>query len=165
MESGLLKTKNYYDGIAKGYSELYHEEQKRKIELIKNYFENGLTLDLGCGDGVLNQYLSNIVSVDLSFELLKLNKNKNKVNSSAINLPFKNNTFKSVISITMIQDIENVEKVINEIYRVLKEEGILILTFLKFSKKVHMIKDIVYAKFDIKKEMEEEKDLIVIARK
>ena len=73
------QTQNYYNGIASGYKNLYHEEQILKLNYVKDLFpKSGLCLDAGCGDGVLNQFINcnvKLYSFDLSVELLKLNSN------------------------------------------------------------------------------------------
>ena len=162
------KTKNYYDGIAKGYRELYHEEQIQKISLVSHLLPTcGRVLDLGSGDGVLNQFLENceITSLDLSKELLALNSNPNKVQGSATEIPFEDNSFNYVLSFSMLQDIENYEKAIEEIKRVLKPNGKAILSFIKFSQKKERIIAKLKKKFEIKEEIEEEKDLIFLLHK
>lgn len=160
-------TKNYYDGIAKGYSNLYHEEQICKISLIKEYIpQTGLTLDLGSGDGVINQFIlkSQIISLDLSYELLKLNKNKTKILASAQNLPFKNNTFDYIISFTMLQDIPQPIKVLEEVKRVAKKNATIILSFLKLSSKSEEIIYYIRNNYEIIKELEEMKDHIFVLK-
>ena len=162
------QTRNYYDGIAKGYSELYHQEQISKISLIKDYLPDldELVLDLGSGDGVLNQFIQNsqIISLDLSNQLLKLNKNKTRILASAQNLPFKNDKFEFIISFTMLQDTPDPIKVLDEMKRVIKKDGTIILSFLKFSSKA---KDIIFHiknNYEIIKELEEVKDHIFVLR-
>jgi len=164
-------TKNYYDGISKGYSELYHNEQKEKIKTIKNHIPlKGKLLDLGCGDGVLNSFLKSSIllySFDLSEELLLLNPNKNnyKFQGSATNLPFKNEYFNTISSFTMLQDIENKIKVLKEIKRTLKKEGVLILSFLKQCQNKENIYSYLEKKFEIIEKKELNIDEIIICKK
>lgn len=162
-------TKNYYNGISKGYRELYWLEQEKKINLIREFLpKKGLVLDCGSGDGVLNQFLSKnieLISVDLSKDLLNLNSNNNKVVTSITNLPFKANYFDHILSFTVIQDLENPVKGLNEINRVLKEKGQLIISFLKQSSKCQEIVNYIENNFIIIKRVEEEKDLIFILEK
>jgi ubiquinone/menaquinone biosynthesis C-methylase UbiE len=110
------QTKNYYNGIAKGYPELYHEEQQDKIKLIQTYLPNqGSLLDLGAGAGVLNTFLqpslSLVTSFDLSQALLDLNSNKeeNKIQGDICNLPFEGQCYDTICSFTVIQDIYDIE--------------------------------------------------------
>lgn len=164
-------TQNYYNGISRGYKELYHQEQIKKINLIKNYLpkENSL-LDLGCGDGVLNKFLEkkvNLISFDLSEELLKLNPNKkeNKFHGNCENLPFKNNSFEFIFSLTMLQDTKNPTTVLEEIYRVSKNNSNVIISYLnKINNEKQVIRKIEKL-FNVIKIIEEEKDKIYILKK
>jgi len=162
-------TKNYYNGIAKGYKNLYHEEQILKIEKIETFLpKKGTLLDLGSGDGVLNQFISkdtNLISFDLSIELLKLNPNKKKINGSALNLPFKNNTIDNISSFTVFQDLPDVMLAIAEAKRVLKKDGTFILSFLKISSKADTLIKLINENFFIEQKIEEIKDYIFVLRK
>lgn len=169
MENPIEKTKVYYDAISKGYKDLYHEEQILKINKFKQYIpQNEIILDLGAGDGVLNQFIenpSNLLSLDLSFNMLKNNKNKNKIQASITNLPLKNNSIPNIICLTAIQDIENTKEAISEINRILKSKGTLILSFLKTSQKKENIINELNIYFNIKEQLEEIKDVILILKK
>jgi ubiquinone/menaquinone biosynthesis C-methylase UbiE len=162
-------TLNYYNGIAKGYKNLYHEEQINKINKIKDFLpKKGILLDLGSGDGVLNQFLSkkvNIISFDLSFELLKLNSNKNKIQGSILDLPFKNESLDYISSFTVFQDLPNPSKAINEAKKILKKGGIFILSFLHISRNIDILIKEINKNFEIIKEIKEEKDYIFVLKK
>jgi ubiquinone/menaquinone biosynthesis C-methylase UbiE len=171
-QSKMSSTQNYYDGIAKGYSELYHEEQEEKISLIKSSLpKEGALLDLGAGAGVLNPFLSPslslVTSFDLSQELLNINSNKkeHKIQGDICNLPFENNSYDTICSFTVIQDVYNIEKAFEEIQRVLKPQGALIISFLKRSKNKELIETIIGKNFNIEKEIEEFKDMIFVLTK
>ena len=163
------KTQNYYDAIAKGYKELYHNEQIKKLKNILPYLpKTGTIIDIGSADGVLNNYINSnctLISLDLSFNLLKLNNNNNKINASITNLPLKTNSVDSLISLTVIQDIPKTQKAIEEISRILKKEGIAIITFLKISQKKETILKELNKYFKILNQIEEEKDIILILEK
>jgi ubiquinone/menaquinone biosynthesis C-methylase UbiE len=164
-----LQTQNYYDGIAQGYKELYHEEQKEKIQLVKDYFiGSGLALDIGSGDGVLNEFLGErveLVSCDLSFELLKRNSNLRKIQCDISSLPFQDASFDSVMSFTVIQDCLEPEKVLEEVFRVLKKEGVFIVTFLKMSSKRELIETKIEEIFYLEEKRENEKDCLYVLKK
>ena len=165
------KTKNYYNGIASGYKNLYHEEQKLKISLILDYFPNtGNLLDLGSGDGVLNQFIPTDVelfSLDLSCELLKLNSNddEHKFCASILNIPFSDKKFDFISSFTVFQDLPDVECGINEAIRVLKDDGTFILSFLHMARDCSKLLELINSKFDIIFETKEVKDYVFVLKK
>lgn len=164
-----IETLNYYDGISSGYETLYHHEQKQKILKVLTYIPiKGRILDLGSGDGVLNEYVDKNVdffSCDLSFELLKLNSNSIKIQANAQKLPFKYKVFDSVVSFTMLQDVPDPVGVILNVRNILKEEGIFVLSVLKMSSKIGEILQEVENFFKIVEKIEEEKDFIFILKK
>jgi len=155
----------YYNSIAEGYDELYREEQTKKIELIKKYLKvkkSDYLLDVGTGTGIALEFFDcRKIGIDPSKELLK----KAKVPvicSKAEKIPFKDKTFDVAISVTAIQNFDDIEKGLKEIKRVCK--GAVALTFLKKSKKRDEIVELINKYFKIDKEIEEEKDLIFIGR-
>lgn len=173
---------NYYDSISQGYEELHKEEQLKKIEIIKQYLKPRKTdklLDVGCGTGLTTMpWNCQRYGIDPAKKLIekaieknneeiikqkKNNKRKKKINykiAQAENIPYPDKYFDYVISITAIQNFQDIEKGLKEIKRVGK--GKYILSFLKKSKKAQKIKKLIYKIFDVKKEIEEEKDYIMI---
>jgi ubiquinone/menaquinone biosynthesis C-methylase UbiE len=164
-----IKTLTYYNAISKGYANLYHEEQAQKIISIKEYIpKKGMLLDLGCGDGILNKFIqkkAHLISLDISYELLKLNTNKTKIFATANNMPFKNNTFDAIITLTALQDMPKPQKTIEEIKNKLKPNGILITSFLKIATYYNLITQELEKNFKTIKIIEEEKDIIYILTK
>jgi ubiquinone/menaquinone biosynthesis C-methylase UbiE len=168
-----MSNKIYYNGISKGYKNLYHTEQKKKIELIKKYlnFENFKILDLGSGDGVINQFLENknneIFSCDISEKLLELNPNK-KENKFCLNfenekLPFKDNFFDFTISLSVFQDLNNFQ-IVKELKRVCKSNSILIISHIKISTKFDFIFEKLKTNFEIINTFENEIDIIYVLK-
>jgi malonyl-CoA O-methyltransferase len=99
----------------------------------KYYHGNGLILDLGSGPGTL-EHSKKInyptVAFDLSLQMLKIANGCNKVNGHAGQLPFANNSFPLIISNLMLQWPNDKKEVIAESYRVLKPDGVIILSTL-----------------------------------
>lgn len=122
----------------------YKSKDERTVKKRLNFIidelkveKNMIILDIGTGSGTYISYLSDIaklcIGIDIVRENLYLAKKKKKENlellqMDAENIAFKNKTFDSVIIIEAIEHVYNDEKVIKEIYRVLKPKGKLILT-------------------------------------
>ncbi len=121
----------YYDALSSGYGELYSEEQLDKFEFLMSWLKTlkGFILDLGAGTGLIQKFFIPSVSADSSIEMLKRNNNPNRVCCDARFLPFKDESFNSLISVTMLQDVKEKRRVLREIARVCK--GVIILTILK----------------------------------
>jgi len=151
---------NYYNQISKSYNELHKEEQLKKLSIIKNNIKiknHNLLLDVGCGTGISSDFNCKVIGIDPSIELLKQN-NKNKILAKAENLPFRNNIFDFVISITALHNFKDIEKSLKEIKRVGKNN--FILSIFKKSKDINKIKNLIKKHFDITNIIEEEKDII-----
>lgn len=94
-------------------------------------------LDIGCGFGEFAGvfFESRVeMGIDIDYnELVKAMKGK-KYKSLALadarKLPFKGNSFATIISISTLEHIVHSEKVIQEAYRVLKPGGTLVLTIV-----------------------------------
>jgi ubiquinone/menaquinone biosynthesis C-methylase UbiE len=121
------------------------------LEILKEFNNNSSSnryiLDVGTGTGrfihLFTKFNYNFVGIDISKKMLqkaklKINEIKRKENGryycelivcDAFNLSFKSCTFDYVISYRVLIHFPNYEKVLNEIYRVLKPQGVAILEF------------------------------------
>lgn len=135
----------HYDLTAKTYDLQYAEEQKVKIETaLENvkFSKNSLILDVGCGTGLLFEYVADkaemVVGLDISKKILEQAKkrsakfdNVHLVLADADHTPFKNGIFSHIFAITLLQNMPNPEKTLTEIKRVAKIEALIIVTGLK----------------------------------
>ena len=92
-------------------------------------------LDLGCGDGLFSKILfedKTDCGVDITLDFLKKAKRKGSFHlgcqSDATELPFKDNSFNSVISNCVIEHIDNIDRLFQEVNRILKPGGIFVFT-------------------------------------
>jgi ubiquinone/menaquinone biosynthesis C-methylase UbiE len=153
---------NYYDYISRGYGELYKEEQSKKLRIINENLKTDFILDVGCGCGLSNNVFScKIIGIDLSFNLLK-KADFPKVLAAAENLPFKAMSFENIICVTAIHNFKNYKNALSEMKRVMKKSGAI--TVLKRSKKCDNIVKEIKRNFNVIKEIDEEKDRILIVR-
>lgn len=157
---------NYYDSIAQSYNELYGEEQLKKWELCKNLINiDGLVLDAGCGTGIITKKIKNVIGVDNSAKLLaQCDNNLNVVHADLENLPFETNKFDTIVSFTVLQDIKNIEIAVNELYRVLKPKGNLLISVLD-KNKIENVRTTLHKKFKNLKEKKIEKDVVFFRQK
>ena len=158
---------NYYNSISDSYNKLHKQEQLSKVRLIKNNLKikkQDFLLDVGCGTGIFAEEFKCIkVGIDPSIRLLNQGKNAFYIQACAENLPFKDDSFDFVISVTAIHNFRNIRKGLEEIKRVSKKD--IILSILKRSSKINEIKDHIKELFKITKIVEEDKDLILFAKR
>lgn len=110
--------------------------KKIVINLLRKYAKgnNNLILDAGCGTGAGMLYLQEfgtVYGVDLSSKAVAFCKKRGitKVKLGDVSkLPFKNGYFDIVCLMDVIEHVSNDKLVIKEMYRVLKKNGILLMT-------------------------------------
>ena len=152
---------NFYKLISKGYNELYEEEQKIKLNIIKENLKiknSDLLLDVGCGTG-FSDFNCKIIGIDPSIELLQQNNNQ-KIMARAECIPFKDQIFDKVISVTSMHNFDNIKKGIIEIKRVGKRD--FAFSILKKSQKFELIEEQIQKNFKIKKIIDGKKDWVFI---
>ena len=137
----LLKdSKAYYED--NDYYELFSiaEDGENKVaNYLKELSNNKIVLDAGCGTGkflpIIENYSSKYIGIDLSNEQLTKAKNKSKKNSLFINsslekIDLKDDSVDLIIStwvLGTITDLDERNKCLNELKRVLKPNGNIIL--------------------------------------
>lgn len=97
-------------------------------------------LDAGCGTGVFTLDIlsqgAHVVGIDLSFPMLQRAKEKAEahplqfVSADLLRLPFREDSFDKVISVTALEFIEDGEKAIEEFFRVTRRGGSIVVATL-----------------------------------
>lgn len=144
---------NKYDDFAVDYSNKRKKPWKHFVEFLRTFFnwdnpsikkDLGVCCDMGCGSGrhtaLLLEKSDVYIGLDLSFNLLKIAKSDSEIIDNAKvnwiacdieNLPLRENIFTTVVSIAVLHHIvgkKNRHKIMNEVYRSLKKQGITIIS-------------------------------------
>ncbi len=112
---------------------------KREVgKLIKKYLRhNTVFLDIGCGDMSLVRFLPrnlwyNAIDISLSeFRPKRVLNKRRRINvalASAISIPLDSTSISLAVSTEVLEHIPDIEKALSEIYRILKPEGIFIIS-------------------------------------
>ena len=137
------RVKKCYNLTSRFFNERYLEEQKNKYKYALSHLKlkpKSNVLDVGCGSGLIFNYLSSevgmIVGIDISNQLLlKAKKGKKKnihlIQADADNIPIKNNIFDIVFAFTLLQNMPTPIITIKEIKRSAKNDSKIVLTGLK----------------------------------
>ena len=142
MRNKKYDVRQKYDSTADRYDSRYRDIQKQKYFEIFSETEIGkrsIVVDVGGGTGLLLDYLKRedctTIVTDLSFEMLKEGRKKFPrgyfVCSDSEFLPFKKEIGDIVTCISVIQNLEDPHKTIEECKHILKENKKLILTALE----------------------------------
>lgn len=140
LEEGSKEWFNQIDNDFFGISEEF--SHKPNMIPFSNLIDfNGLkgknVLEIGCGMGshaaLFARFGANYTGIDITskaiettnkrLELFSINQNAKAIQVDAENMPFESNTFDFVWSWGVIHHSSNTEKIVSEIYRVLKPEG------------------------------------------
>lgn len=133
----------FYNEIADSWSsKINNPETNKRLNVVfrkllnKREIQNKKFLEIGCGLG----YFSNkavkmgakVTGIDIGPKLVSINKKltpKGKfIVSSASKLPFKDGMFDVVLSTEVIEHVDNQKDAIKEMFRVLKKNGVLVIT-------------------------------------
>ncbi|HMK95456.1 MAG TPA: class I SAM-dependent methyltransferase [Candidatus Limnocylindrales bacterium] len=133
-----------YDLTADMYEERYREEQQAKYKAsLENVDVAGsIVLDVGCGTGLFFSQVADqvrmVLGVDFSRKLLLKAKNQAKKFSNAFvlradvdYLPFSEGFFDAVFAFTVLQNMPEPSETLNELKRVAKPGGSVVVTGLK----------------------------------
>lgn len=102
--------------------------------IFENVNKDSIILDAGCGDGSYFRQIKSEVcqsfglDICVSDTLLKGNEDSNIIKGTISKLPFKEGTFDLIYSLSVIQFIDDDLGALNEIWRVLKPKGKVIIT-------------------------------------
>lgn len=140
----------WFDNFAKDYDGWYlsklgkfvDDVEKSLLQELADFCNGDNALDIGAGTGTYSIWLGkkglNVTALDQSTEMMKVAKDKaekeglniNRILGDAHNLPFSDNTFDLVISVTAIEFMDNPKRVLEEAMRVLKPNGKLVIGVL-----------------------------------
>ncbi len=140
--------KSVFDRSAEKYDEWYESERGRRIDEIETNLIMSLLkprkgeriLDVGCGTGNYSIKLAKlgcvVVGIDPSKDMINRALEKSmKLHlkdvsfklGKAEELPFPDEDFDAVVSVTAIEFFDEVEKAVSEMFRVLKSGGRLVI--------------------------------------
>jgi SAM-dependent methyltransferase len=103
------------------------------LKLLSTYKDKGTLLDIGCAYGLLVNAASKYFEsygIDISQFAVKKSKRFCKGNiskASAINLPFKDESFDIITVLDTLEHVLNLDRCLQDIIRILKKHGILLL--------------------------------------
>ncbi len=103
-----------------------------ELEAVGSLISEGVGLEVGVGTGRFAKPLGVQYGIDPSLQMLKIAKSLGikAVKAVGEHIPFKNKTFDYCLMVTTICFLEDPKKALKEIYRVLKENGKVLIGFI-----------------------------------
>ena len=118
-------------------------EKDRILDLVNHKKRYHRVLDIGCGPGTISKDLlgisEEVQGIDISGDMVRIAREKFKEPElcsrihfdlgDAENLKFPNNHFDAVFCLGVLRYLDSWENGLKEIYRVLKPDGVIVVTF------------------------------------
>ena len=114
-----------------------YRNQRRVVEFLKEFAVSrrpALTLEVGCGDGYFSEIISEfggkVIATDIEKKIAGSVVGKNNVSfqlADGTDLPFKSKMFDLVLSVDVVEHVEDDQCFVSENLRVLKRGGALIV--------------------------------------
>jgi len=167
---------NYYDSIAKGYDRLHKEEQLHKLrimitELQRSNLARGSILDVGCVTGfsldiIAHELGRKVIGIEPSKGMIDRYSGEQKImQGCAEQLPFPDQHFAGVVSVTAIQNFEDIPLAVREMRRVALKNAPVLVSCLKRSEKVEAVSSTLAELLVVEEVLEEAKDIIFLCRR
>ncbi|TBO42182.1 class I SAM-dependent methyltransferase [Pedobacter kyonggii] len=93
-----------------------------------NQYATGKLLDIGCGNKPYQDKLKDKINDYIGVDVIQSSENKVDFLCPANNIPLESNQFETIISTQTIEHVEDHQGLINEAYRLLKSNGIFIIS-------------------------------------
>jgi len=139
-----MPTETLYQKTADVYDIRHNSPTTERVRILEKKlirkYARGRTLDVGCGTGYHLDLVEDIVGLDPSREMLEKAKAKGKplVLGRGEHLPFRDEEFDTVLCLFSVLNVCDAEKAGQEIRRVLKPEGIAIVSVASVWDHTHM---------------------------
>ncbi len=141
-----------YDQLGASYAQLYGEEQKEKHDIILRETDiqpSDVNLDLGCGTGALMTRIAHksrlVVGIDIALSMVLATKKRVRrspkceiVWGDGRYLPFRQDSFQTLLAITVVLDPPSVSRTIDEAERILSSGGLAIVTMIRKARGFHL---------------------------
>lgn len=164
-----------YDHWAHGYDELHKTEQLQKFKIIKKMLaerKHNKILDIGSGTGLSAEvFEGQIYGIEPSIAMLEVSVKKRLQNLKAylgkgegIENIFDNNFFDMAICVSSAHHFSEPEKVLKNMVAVSKKDALFCFSLQKRSDTTTGFLSMLKLHFDVLKQINEDKDLIVLFR-
>jgi 2-polyprenyl-3-methyl-5-hydroxy-6-metoxy-1,4-benzoquinol methylase len=139
-------SETYFEGLLTGWNKVSYPIISKFAETSLKKYRPRTILDLGCGSGIyfnlFKQYATDVDGIDVSEQSVMLCREKGyrlvKL-ADAVALPFPDESFDYVFTSEVLEHVEDHTTMLKEIQRVLKPNGILLLTTTCYSTSIFQL--------------------------
>ncbi len=129
--------RNIFEQYYQKYDKWYDEKKfvyLSELQLLKKVLSHveGLSLEIGVGSGRFASELNIRYGLEPAFNAIKVASSRGVISISGVgeSLPFKDNSFDLILSLTVFEFVNDLDTVLNEIRRVLVGNGILLVSII-----------------------------------
>ncbi|MFH2142823.1 MAG: class I SAM-dependent methyltransferase [Bacteroidota bacterium] len=126
----------YDDWFKTDYGQWIDKTEKTLVEKYLNRFETRTILEIGSGTGHWTDFLSKkdffILGIDIAEDMLNIARKKNIPRAAFMyndveNLPYNDRSIDNIVAFTSLEFVNNQNKAFDEIYRVLRKNGVFLI--------------------------------------
>lgn len=111
-------------------NEYAYQSELDAVKLLMPKFEKGLEVGIGTGRFAVPLGIKNGVEPSYQMRKIAIERGLNVVEGVAENLPFEDNSFDLVLMVTTICFVDDAPKALKECFRVLKNNGTILIGFV-----------------------------------
>ena len=100
----------------------------RDLEFAINKYAKGKVLDIGCGNKPYAKYFENFCNEFIGCDIVQSSENKVDIICKATDIPLENQSLDTIFCTQVIEHIADHDKLISEMFRLLKPNGFVILS-------------------------------------
>ncbi len=141
MNTKKFEVARRYNETADAYDKRYTKIQHTKFREVLpelDFQKHEIIVDIGGGTGLLIDFLKdieqNIIVCDLSYEMLKIGKNKHKrchfICADSESLPLRQSCSQKTFYFSVLQNLEESDQTLREGFRILQNNGYIVVTAL-----------------------------------
>ena len=108
---------------------LIHKIVDREVEHAIKFYSRGRLLDIGCGAKPYKESTKPYVTEHIGLDREDTPHNKENIDifAEADNIPLPDNSFNTILATSIFEHVEEPDKAISEMYRILKKDGYCIV--------------------------------------
>jgi SAM-dependent methyltransferase len=127
-EENLARLENVQNSSVSDINYLVYLSFHRELFTSIQQYAKGKLLDIGCGNKPYKTWTEGKITSYIGCDIVQSSANKVDVLCQANNIPLENESFETLLSTQTIEHLEDYQGMVNEAFRLLKNDGYFILS-------------------------------------